>query len=158
MPFAAIIIFVPNKIIAAGLLFFTLFLDILDGYLARKWKQVTKLGAVLDAIFDRFFVFIIFIFYFIKLELAIPFLIMFMLRDITTSLMGLTAIFLKFNTKFLKARISGKITTLFKVISLFFMIIEQIDFVKYSLYVTFIISVVASIDYLLYVNSNWKKI
>ncbi|MFC1655599.1 CDP-alcohol phosphatidyltransferase family protein [Patescibacteria group bacterium] len=158
LPFALIIILVPNKTLAVGLLFFTLFLDILDGYLARRWKQVSRLGAILDAVFDRLFVFIIFVFYFIKLELAIPFLVMFMLRDITTSLMGLTAIILKFNTKVLKAQISGKITTLFQVVCLAFMIMEQIDFVKYSLYATFVVSVVASIDYLLYVKHNWKKI
>lgn len=81
-----------------------------------------------------------------------------MLRDITTSLLGLTAIFLKFNTKILKAQISGKITTGFQVVCLTFMILEKIDFVKYSLYATFVVSAIASINYLLYVNTNWKKI
>jgi CDP-diacylglycerol--glycerol-3-phosphate 3-phosphatidyltransferase len=44
----------PNSdYLAAGLFLAAALTDSLDGYLARRWKQVTKLGIVLDPIADK---------------------------------------------------------------------------------------------------------
>lgn len=39
--------------IGAALFLFAALTDSLDGYLARKWKQTTKLGAILDPLADK---------------------------------------------------------------------------------------------------------
>ena len=43
----------PAAILLVGFLAFT---DLLDGYLARRWKQTTPLGALLDPIADKFLI------------------------------------------------------------------------------------------------------
>lgn len=39
--------------LAAGIFLFAALTDSLDGYLARRWKQTTKLGAILDPVADK---------------------------------------------------------------------------------------------------------
>ncbi len=44
----------PNGDLGAAIVFFiAAFTDCLDGYLARKWKQITKLGTILDPLADK---------------------------------------------------------------------------------------------------------
>ncbi len=42
-----------GDLIAAGIFMVAAFTDTLDGYLARKWKQITKLGTILDPLADK---------------------------------------------------------------------------------------------------------
>ncbi|MBU6148712.1 MAG: CDP-diacylglycerol--glycerol-3-phosphate 3-phosphatidyltransferase [Verrucomicrobia bacterium] len=91
--------------------------DALDGYLARKWHKVTKLGKLLDPMSDCIvFLSIFFTFtrYPVELPLWIPILIM--TREISVvylrSLMAL-------DQKAMGARLTGKIKTIFQSIALF---------------------------------------
>jgi CDP-diacylglycerol--glycerol-3-phosphate 3-phosphatidyltransferase len=49
----AILLFESFKFLAAGIFLLAIFTDILDGYLARKYKQITLLGKILDPAADR---------------------------------------------------------------------------------------------------------
>src|SRR5208283_6116381 len=44
---------VTNEWLALGIFLAAAFTDLLDGYLARRWKQVTTVGTLLDPIADK---------------------------------------------------------------------------------------------------------
>jgi len=44
---------IPNEFLALGIFLAAAFTDLLDGYLARRWKQVTTVGTLLDPIADK---------------------------------------------------------------------------------------------------------
>ncbi len=44
---------IPHELLALGIFIVAAFTDLLDGYLARKWSQITTLGTLLDPIADK---------------------------------------------------------------------------------------------------------
>ena len=110
--------------------------DALDGYLARKWQKVTRLGKLLDPMSDCI-VFLSIFFTFtrppVELPLWIPILIM--TREICVvylrSLMAL-------DQKAMGARLTGKIKTIFQSIALFAilfkMFLVQLGFMSVELF------------------------
>lgn len=79
-----------DNIVNAGL-FFTLALitDFFDGYLARKWNQITELGKVIDPLADKTLLFVIVLILVIKGVVPIWFIILVALRDIAILIGGL---------------------------------------------------------------------
>jgi len=47
---------VANEQVALGIFLVAAFTDLLDGYLARRWKQITTVGTLLDPIADKLLV------------------------------------------------------------------------------------------------------
>ena len=45
--------FVSNELVALGIFLVAAFTDLLDGYLARRWNQITTVGMLLDPIADK---------------------------------------------------------------------------------------------------------
>jgi cardiolipin synthase len=45
-----------SDLLALGVLFFSAVTDWLDGYLARRWNQITRLGQLLDPVADRLYI------------------------------------------------------------------------------------------------------
>jgi CDP-diacylglycerol--glycerol-3-phosphate 3-phosphatidyltransferase len=44
---------IPNELLALAIFLAAAFTDLLDGYLARRWQQVTTVGTLLDPIADK---------------------------------------------------------------------------------------------------------
>ena len=62
----AILLFNSYKFWAAGIFLLAVLTDVADGYLARKFKQVTTLGKILDPAADRLLMLMAFLILFLK--------------------------------------------------------------------------------------------
>ena len=94
--------------------------DFIDGYLARKWKQVTKLGAFLDPLADKLITTTMLILMIQNIQsnwIVVP-TIFLILRDMFIS--SLRAFFIMHN-KTINVSIFGKIKTLFQIMTINFM-------------------------------------
>lgn len=65
----AILLFNSYKILSAGVFLLAVATDVLDGYLARKYKQITLLGKILDPAADRLLMLLAFLILFLKHDL-----------------------------------------------------------------------------------------
>jgi cardiolipin synthase (CMP-forming) len=63
--------------------------DLLDGYLARKLKQVSELGKIIDPVADKLAVGVIAIMMFIKGLIPLWFIVIVVLRDVLILVFGL---------------------------------------------------------------------
>ncbi|MEM4337128.1 MAG: CDP-alcohol phosphatidyltransferase family protein [Candidatus Woesearchaeota archaeon] len=145
-PFIFLALF--NKILnlAIILLLFAFISDVIDGYLARKLKEVTKIGKILDALADKLIVFSALLGIILgglidnKNWFYIP---LFFSKDI------LNLIFLvskKFRKSMKSPRFLGKVSTFMQAIALFW-IIFGLKNKEYLVYAVCIIGIVSSIDY-----------
>lgn len=157
LPLALLIVFDIGLIakyicVALGIL-----TDYLDGIAARKADQATPLGAFLDPLFDRLFVLIIFVFYFIKLSLPWYCILFFFARDICTALASLIILSLGMQSRIeIKARVSGKIVTAVQFVVLLLLIAENSYLVMPGFFTTLVMSVISLVDYAVYVIKGLK--
>jgi cardiolipin synthase (CMP-forming) len=70
--------------ITAGLCLFAAFTDILDGYLARKFNEVTELGKIIDPLADKIVIGVIIIKLYLVGEIPAYYFFMVIGRDILT--------------------------------------------------------------------------
>ena len=99
--------------------------DFLDGYLARKLNQTTSAGAIIDAIFDKVFMVVVFPVLFLQLGLPWWFAVSFLLRDIFALMFYLNSRFFSAQTITvpLKSRLLGKLVTVLQFIVLLGMMV-----------------------------------
>lgn len=157
LPFAFLIILYSNSPLKYLFLIIAILLDFFDGYIAKKYNQATKLGAILDPLFDKLFVLIVFSFFFIKMNLPFYFIFLFFTRDIVTSILALLSLFKSLYKKIeIKARILGKAVTALQFITLIFMVAENISLLTIGAYLVFIMSILAIIDYVIYIKKQLR--
>ena len=109
---------------------------------------------MLDPLFDKIFAVIVFFSFFLKLNLPFYYIFFFFSRDIFTAFAAIVAFALKLDKIEIKARLFGKIVTILQFITLFFVMAEMLYLIKIGIYITFIMSIVAIIDYLKYAKRN----
>lgn len=63
--------------------------DFLDGYLARKWGQISKLGTLIDPLTDKLFVAVALAVFWAEGQLSVWQLLLFLLRDLSLVLFTL---------------------------------------------------------------------
>jgi len=93
--------------------------DFLDGYLARKLRTITKLGAYLDALMDKFFVFCVAGFLVFNGDILPLNFIFFISRDLFLSLLILYLVwFTQWRQIEIRSAFLGKTTTAFQLLTL----------------------------------------
>lgn len=111
----------------AGLIFvIAMITDAVDGYLARKWKQVTIFGKLFDPLADKIIVTTSMIFLAVFQYTYIPVVVIFVIRDLIVD--GSRNIAASNNIK-VEASIWGKLKTVFQTIAIIilFFFIPLID-------------------------------
>ena len=111
----------------AGLIFvIAMITDAVDGYLARKWKQVTTFGKLFDPLADKIIVTTSMIFLAVFQYTYIPVVVIFVIRDLIVD--GSRNIAASNNIK-VEASVWGKLKTIFQTIAIIilFFFIPLID-------------------------------
>lgn len=93
-----------------GLCLFAAGTDILDGYLARKFKQVTEFGKIIDPLADKIAVGVIIVKLYMMGEIPLYYFIIIIVRDLIIFIGGIL-LSLKIN-KVLSSNALGKITVI----------------------------------------------
>lgn len=158
LPFAILVVLNTNSDIKYVFIILAIASDFFDGFVARKLHQESKFGAVLDAVLDKIITVGLFFFFFMKLNLDIYLIPMFLIRDILVSVFILILSIIKFTTKVeIKARILGKVVTVFQFAVLLSMVAGYNEITLIGIYIVFCASIFAVIDYCLYVNRLVRK-
>jgi cardiolipin synthase len=103
----------------AGLIGVAGLTDLLDGWLARRWNVVTRLGALLDPLGDHVFVLVATATLVASGALTLPAAIILLARDIATAVGFLVALAMpRLRHEEFKARWPGKLVTAFQFATL----------------------------------------
>lgn len=127
--------------------------DILDGYVARKTKKVTKYGGALDPLADKFFLVGAFIAYLIIGKLFWWEFLLLIVRDIY-SVSEMIYIAISKDPKKHKASIFGKLTTFLQNSVIVILIFEIGTLLLPFIFVTFLSSLITIYNY---ASSRWRK-
>ncbi|NPA53414.1 MAG: CDP-diacylglycerol--glycerol-3-phosphate 3-phosphatidyltransferase [Aquificae bacterium] len=128
--------------------------DALDGYVARKFNQVTTLGKILDPIADKALLISSFIFiYNSDLNVKFPFwfVVLVISRDVYI-LVGAAIIYLIKGHLDVKPSIFGKMTTFFQILTVVFVLLANIvnipeTLIMYLIYITTFFTIISAITY-----------
>ena len=108
-----------NNVLRVVIIFLAMFSDSIDGYIARKYNATSTLGAILDPLMDKFFVYGVLIILCLDGSITPLFALSMLFRDYFLIMLGL---YLCFSKKILKVQFKsvkfGKISTAFQFIIL----------------------------------------
>lgn len=85
----ALLFFFKNPFIRIAAILMALFTDIIDGYLARRFNQISKFGAILDPIMDKLFVYAALVTFYLEHNISIQHVLMMISRDICLFFVGI---------------------------------------------------------------------
>lgn len=116
----ALVFLQENVLLRCLALFLALLTDIFDGYLARRYGLISRLGTILDPLTDKFFVFFVLAVFIAEQKLTVWDATAMLCRDFAVILFGcyllITSTFEKYQ---FRAIWCGKITTFFQLLVLF---------------------------------------
>ncbi len=146
---------------ASGLIFIVASVtDFLDGYLARKYKLVTNLGAIMDPLADKILVFAAFILFYGSNIIPAWFLFVLLFREFAVSIFRITAA--KQGTIISAAKM-GKAKTATQMVAIILVCFQNYPFGIWNipmdqilLYFSLFLAVVSGIEYL-YKNRDILK-
>jgi len=134
------------------------FTDSLDGYLARRWKQVTRLGIILDPLADKLLITAALI---SLVELGrIPGWIAIVILGREFAVSGLRAVKAG-DGIIIPASIFGKLKTLTQIIAVLFIILEDtyrsittLPIGQWAMYVAVFITIISGVEYFIASEPN----
>jgi CDP-diacylglycerol--glycerol-3-phosphate 3-phosphatidyltransferase len=131
--------------------------DVLDGYVARKFKQVTKLGTVLDTVADRIVMVPTFIILVLRYNVPVALGLLVLTRDFIFLIGLFMLMFVKERKKHITGPIwLGKITTVLLTATA---IAIAIDFYQYAfMTATIIVSITTATLYVIRAVKHHKQI
>ncbi len=128
----------------------------LEGFIARTKGATSDFGAFFDPFCDKFFMIIavasVTLYY--RLELWHVFMILFREFFVLTYMLSLVFLGYKKTARVVKARIFGKVATTLQFATVFLLLIDSRLFTT-MVYLTFVFSFLASLDYLLKLRMNF---
>ena len=136
VPFFVHYFLIGEVVIAALLIIASAFTDFFDGMIARKFNQITQLGKMLDPLADKITQIAIAICLAIKFPVLIPFMILFLSKELTMLIMA--SILIKTKKKPCAAQWYGKVSTALFYISV--SLIVLLDMIKVSPEIFLIVS------------------
>ncbi len=138
-----------NNILYGGLIFILAGIsDVLDGYIARRYNQTTKLGTFLDPFADKLMSFAVLISFTMKGLIPIWILIPILIKEVLMITAGLIMYFRK-DRRVIPANRYGKLATVFlysSIMTIVFKLPENI--IRLFLIITLLMNVVAFYNYL----------
>jgi len=156
VPIYLAVFFTEGRGVAAGTVFLICGIsDVLDGYIARKYNMITKIGQALDPLADKFMLIAVVITLWLGKIISIWIVGAYILKELIMILGG--TLLMKKDNKVLPARWYGKVSTaLFFALTVFVLYAKAIDFSVESNYliinicfgVSFAFSVFGFINYL----------
>ena len=126
--------------------------DYFDGYFARKFKQVTELGKILDPLADKMLVFVIVFFLVLRRDFPLWYALLVICRDLSIGVMSTYII--KKRKYITESNIIGKITANVILLSATVYVISW-DFMKTPMVITGTIFIILS---LISYGNNYLKI
>lgn len=146
---------IPNSLAySIGVFLIAGFTDFLDGYIARRYKLVTRIGIVLDPLADKLMLITVLTCLVIKKYIPIGVLIIVTSKELFMIFCGL---FLYKKGTVIPSNIYGKATTIFFYISILFLAFNKSIGVK-LLYIAVIFAIIALVNYaVIYFSKNKNK-
>lgn len=152
-------LFLINRIdLRACIILVAVLTDCIDGYLARRYKYTTRLGAILDPLMDKFFVFFVLSILFYERTLNGWEVVAMLSRDMVLFVFSLYLLIKnEWKTYNYRSLVWGKVTTSLQFIVLFFLALNiQLTFLLFSLF--FALGLCVSIELFFTLKTNPKKI
>ncbi|PIQ76088.1 hypothetical protein COU78_05825 [Candidatus Peregrinibacteria bacterium CG10_big_fil_rev_8_21_14_0_10_49_24] len=148
LPLAFLVVWLLGTQLGLFLLMVGILTDGIDGYVARATGRTSKMGAIIDPVFDRLFVLIIFLSAYELYDFP-AYSLLFFLRDVISSVASLFHWFGLYTLPIeFKARMSGKIITCIQfatLIIVFFGDVNLLGIAIFWLNISFVVWVIDTI-------------
>lgn len=145
-------------VISVGIFILAGITDFLDGYIARKYNLITKLGKVLDPLADKLMMFAVLI-SLVSIKLIPKWVMIILVGKEILMILGGSILYIFKGNQVLPSNVFGKIATVFFYVATMVTIFKPKTILSKNLFIiTIILNIVAFINYfLIFVSMSKEK-